>query len=211
MSERGERRSDVYIDPQADVSPRAQIGTGTRIWGLARVADDAVIGARCQFGRNTYVDRYVRVGDCVKVQNNVSIYTGVDVGYGVFLGPRCVFTNVSFPRAFIDRKQEFAATRLERGVTVGANATIVCGVTLGEFAFVGAAATVTRDVEAFALMVGTPARRIGWMCACGERLEGGRGTTMCARCGLTFEVSDRFCRPAVPATLEAWWMARMYE
>lgn len=202
---------DVYIDPQADVSPSARIGEGTKVWAFARVGDGAEIGVRCQFGRNVYVDRNVRIGDRVKVQNNVSIYTGVELGDGVFLGPSCVFTNVLFPRAVIERKQEFAPTRLERGVTVGANATIVCGVTLREFAFIGAAATVTKDVEPFALVVGTPARRIGWACACGERLAADEAAPTCGRCGLSFKVSAESCRPTDPAGLDVWWAARLRE
>lgn len=199
----------MYIDAQADVSPTARLGAGTKVWGFARVADGAVIGANSQLGRNVYVDRNVKLGDRVKVQNNVSIYTGVEIGDGVFLGPSCVFTNVVFPRAFIERKQEFAPTVLERGVTVGANATIVCGVTLRQFCFIGAAATVTHDVDAFALMVGTPAKRIGWSCACGERLAPPEERPTCPRCGLTYAIAGSGCRPADQARFEAWWQERL--
>lgn len=199
----------VYVDSLAVVAPTAKLGPGTKVWAFSRVADGAVIGMHCQFGQNVYVDRGVRIGDRVKVQNNVSIYSGVEIGDGVFLGPSCVFTNVEFPRAFVERKTEFAPTRVGRGVTIGANATIVCGVRLGEFCFVGAGSVVTRDVLPFALVVGNPARRIGWTCACGERLpELGPVRARCRRCELGYDLSDS-CRVEDPERFERWWLERV--
>jgi len=199
-------KTDVYIDPLAQVATSAQLGRGTKVWAFTRVAEGAIIGANCQFGQNVYVDRSVCIGNHVKVQNNVSIYNGVTVGDGVFLGPSCVFTNVKFPRAFIERKHEFVPTYVERGVTVGANATIVCGVRLGEFSFVGSGAVVTHDVRPFALVVGSPAHQIGWACACGERLADHiPGTVDCKRCSLAYQVGADGCRVIDPDGFERWW------
>ena len=162
--------ADYYVDPSAQVSESVRIGSGTKVWAFTRILDNAIVGRNCQFGQNVFIDRSVTVGNHVKVQNNVSIYMSVDIADGVFLGPSCVFTNVEFPRSFVERKSCFSPTKVSRGVTVGANATIVCGVTLAEFSFIGAGAVVTRDTLPFSLVVGNPARRMGWACACGERL-----------------------------------------
>jgi UDP-2-acetamido-3-amino-2,3-dideoxy-glucuronate N-acetyltransferase len=145
----------------------------------------AVIGARCNLGQNVVVMGGVRLGDNVKVQNNVSIYEGVELEDDVFCGPSMVFTNVVNPRSHVSRRNEYRRTLVRRGATIGANATIVCGVTLGTYSFVGAGAVVTRDVPDYALVVGMPARRIGWMCACGVRLPDG-GAGVCAACGTQY-------------------------
>ncbi len=160
----------VYVHPTAIVDEGAVIGAGTKIWHFCHVLSGAVIGERCSFGQNCSVAGGVRIGSNVKVQNNVSIYEGTVIEDAVFLGPSCVLTNVTSPRAEIRRKPAFERTLIRRGATIGANATIVCGTTLGEYSFIGAGAVVTRDVPAFALMVGAPARRIGWMSHDGERL-----------------------------------------
>jgi UDP-2-acetamido-3-amino-2,3-dideoxy-glucuronate N-acetyltransferase len=145
----------------------------------------AVIGARCNLGQNVVVMGGTRLGENVKVQNNVSIYEGVELEDDVFCGPSMVFTNVVNPRSHVSRKHEYLRTLVRRGATIGANATIVCGVTLGEYAFVGAGAVVTRDVPSYALVVGVPAKRIGWVCSCGVRLpDAGEGT--CETCGTTY-------------------------
>ncbi|HTE53079.1 MAG TPA: acyltransferase [Kofleriaceae bacterium] len=174
---------DVGYDahPTAVVDDGAEIGAGTRIWHFAHVCAGAVIGRDSVIGQGCYVAR-VRVGDRVRVQNHVSLYDGVTIEDGVFLGPSCVFTNVINPRAEVSRKHEYRPTLVRRGATIGANATIVCGVTIGEHAFVGAGAVVRRDVAPYALVVGVPARRVGWMCACGVRLAGeGRRACECGR------------------------------
>jgi len=202
---------NVYVDPTAQVAPSARLGRGTKVWAFTRIAEGAAIGEWCQLGQNVYVDRDVQIGSRVKIQNNVSVYTGVTIGDGVFLGPSCVFTNVTFPRAFIERKHELTATIVRRGVTIGANATIVCGVTLADFSFVASAALVTRDVEPFALVVGSPARRVGWACACGERLRDnsdGRGESVrCSRCQFAYTVRNDACEPLDARELERWWVA----
>src|SRR5213594_3432508 len=159
-----------YVHPSAYVDEPCSIGAGTKIWHFCHVMAGARIGERCILGQNVHVAPEVVIGNNVKLQNNVSVYTGVELEDDVFCGPSCVFTNVVNPRSFISRKREFRPTRVKRGGSIGANATIVCGVTLGEYAFIGAGAVVTSDVPPFGLMLGVPARRVGWMCQCGERL-----------------------------------------
>ena len=161
---------DVQIHPTAIVDQPCEIGGGTRIWHFVHVLPNTRIGRDCSLGQNVMVGPHVTVGDRCKIQNNVSIYDGVTLEDGVFCGPSCVFTNVMNPRAEVARKAEFRPTLVRRGATIGANATIVCGHTVGEYAFIAAGAVVTRDVPAFALMAGVPARRIGWMSHDGERL-----------------------------------------
>jgi UDP-2-acetamido-3-amino-2,3-dideoxy-glucuronate N-acetyltransferase len=159
-----------------------------------------VIGERCSFGQNVVVMNGTRIGNNVKVQNNVSIYEGVELEDDVFCGPSMVFTNVINPRSHVSRRNEYQRTIVRRGATIGANATIVCGTTLGEYAFVGAGAVVAKDVPDYALMVGVPARRIGWMCQCGERLpDSGEGT--CHACGSTYVTTgDGIRRTSGPVT-----------
>ena len=177
---------DIYVHESAYVDEGARIGAGTKIWHFCHVMPGAVIGERCSLGQNVVVMNKVRVGDNVKVQNNVSIYEGVEIENDVFCGPSMVFTNVLNPRSHVSRKHEYRKTVVRRGSSIGANATIVCGVTLGEYSFIGAGAVITKDVEPFALMAGVPARRIGWMCQCGERLPQG-GVGSCAVCGSRYE------------------------
>lgn len=149
------------IHPTAVVDPGAQIGAGTRIWHFSHVMPGTIIGENCIIGQNSYIDNNVVVGNGCKIQNNVSLYNGVTLEDEVFIGPSVVFTNVINPRAFIERKSEFRPTRICRGASIGANATIVCGVTIGEYALIGAGAVVTKDVPPYALVVGNPARIIG--------------------------------------------------
>jgi UDP-2-acetamido-3-amino-2,3-dideoxy-glucuronate N-acetyltransferase len=185
-----------FAHASAVVDDGAQIGAGTRIWHFAHVTGTAVIGRDCVIGQGCYVAG-VRIGDRVRVQNHVSLYDGVTIEDGVFLGPSCVFTNVINPRAEVSRKHEYMSTLVRRGATVGANATIVCGVTLGEYAFVGAGAVVRRDVPAYALVVGVPARRVGWMCVCGVRLgnRGGTSVSACPACERRYRVSGERVDP----------------
>lgn len=189
---------DYFVHPSSVVDDGAAIGRGTKIWHFCHVMPGAVIGERCNLGQNVVVMPGTRIGNNVKIQNNVSIYEGVVLEDDVFCGPSCVFTNVVNPRSRISRKHEYRPTLVKRGATIGANATIVCGLTLGEYAFIGAGAVVTSDVPAYALMVGVPARRVGWMCQCGERLHPAQGRAACAACGAAYEESGGALRPIAP-------------
>lgn len=159
-----------FVHPTAVVDEGARIGEGTKIWHFAHVMSGAVIGRDCVIGQGCFIGN-VTMGDGVKVQNNVSVYDGVTLEDYVFAGPSCVFTNVNNPRSEVDRKEEFQSTLVRRGATIGANATIICGVTIGEYAFIGAGALLRTDVADHAVVVGVPTRQVGWMCACGARIR----------------------------------------
>ena len=163
-------RPAYFAHDTAVIDQPCEIGADTRIWHFSHIMRDCRIGARCNIGQNVVVSPRCVIGNNVKIQNNVSVYTGVTIEDDVFLGPSMVFTNVIIPRAYIERKREYRATLVRRGASIGANATIVCGVTLGEYCFVGAGAVVTRDVASFATVYGSPARLQGWTCWCGVPL-----------------------------------------
>ena len=156
-----------FVHPSSFVDDGAQIGGGTRIWHFCHIFKGAKIGQNCRIGQNVCIGPNVTVGNGVKIQNNVSVYEGVTLEDQVFCGPSCVFTNVYTPRAFVERKNEFLPTRVKKGATIGANATILCGVTIGEYAFIGAGAVLREDVPAYAVVVGVPAKQRGWACKCG--------------------------------------------
>ena len=166
----GKIHSSAVIDRSAIVDSGATLGPGSRVWHFSHVCASARIGARCSLGQNVFVGNDVWIGENVKIQNNVSVYDAVTIEDDVFCGPSMVFTNVHNPRAAVVRKDEYRRTLVQRGATIGANATIVCGVTIGQYAFIGAGAMVNRDVPAFALMTGVPARQSGWISRHGERL-----------------------------------------
>lgn len=170
----------------AIVDPGAKIGRGTRIWHWAHVVSTAEIGANCSLGQNVYVGN-ARIGNNVKVQNNVSVYDAVVMEDDVFCGPSMVFTNVINPRSHIVRKHEYRTTLVKRGATIGANAVIVCGNTIGRYAMIGAGSVITKDVQDFALVVGNPGRRIGWVCQCGIRLNVESEKARCAACNSSYE------------------------
>ena len=161
---------DYFAHETALVDAGTSIGEGTKIWHFSHILTDTIIGYNCSFGQNCVVGPKVNMGSGVKVQNNVSIYEGVEVEDDVFLGPSMVFTNVINPRAFIQRKEEFKKTLLKKGCSVGANATIICGVTIGEYALIGSGAVINKDVKPYALMVGVPAKQIGWVGISGDTL-----------------------------------------
>jgi len=175
--------SDYFVHESSYVDAGAVIGKGSKIWHFCHVMPGAVIGERCSLGQSVVVMPGTRIGANVKIQNNVSIYEGVVLEDDVFCGPSCVFTNVMNPRSHVSRKSEYRPTLVRRGASIGANATIVCGSTLGEYCFSGAGAVVTSDVPAYALMVGVPARRVGWICQCGLRLAVKEGAARCTTCG----------------------------
>jgi UDP-2-acetamido-3-amino-2,3-dideoxy-glucuronate N-acetyltransferase len=183
------------VHPSAIIEPGAQLGVGVRIWHWVHVRAGAVIGDDTSIGQGCYIGA-VAIGRGCRIQNQVSLYDGVTLEDDVFLGPSCVFTNVAHPRAHVSRKASYAATRIGRGATIGANATIVCGVAVGAYAMIGAGAVVTRDVPAHGVMIGAPARRIGWACRCGETLAPSARAT-CARCG------DAYALTAETAALTA--------
>ncbi len=181
-----------WAHPTAVIDSPASIGDETKIWHFTHVMAHARIGARCSVGQNVFVASDAVVGDGCRIQNNVSVYDGVELHDDVFVGPSAVFTNVINPRAFMRRQGEIKRTPVEQGATIGANATIVCGARIGRFAFVAAGAVVTQDVPAYALVGGVPARRIGWICRCGVTLPKARARALrCAACGATYGVSGR--------------------
>lgn len=176
----------ITIHPTAIVDAGAQIGAGSRIWHWVHVSAEAKIGERCSLGQNVFVGNKVSIGNNVKIQNNVSIYDNITIEDDVFCGPSMVFTNVYNPRSAISRKDQYRDTIVKKGATLGANCTIVCGITIGEYAFIGAGSVVNRNVPAFALMVGVPARQIGWMSEYGEQLDlplKGDAETICPHTG----------------------------
>jgi len=187
------------IHPSAVVDTGAVIGDGSRVWHWTHVCGGARIGRGCSLGQNVFVANRVIIGDNVKIQNNVSVYDNVTLEDDVFCGPSMVFTNVHNPRSAVTRKDEYRDTVVRRGATLGANCTIVCGVTIGEYAFVGAGAVITKDVKAFALMAGVPARQIGWMSRHGERLALpviGHGEAVCPGTGERYVLVNGDCRVA---------------
>ena len=181
------------VHPSAIVDDGAKIGEGSRVWHFVHICAGAQIGRGVSLGQNVFVGNKVSIGDRCKIQNNVSVYDNVTLEEGVFCGPSMVFTNVYNPRALVERKNEYRDTLVKKGATLGANCTIVCGTTIGAFAFIGAGSVVQRDVRDFALMVGVPARQIGWMSAFGERLElpiEGDGNATCPHTGDTYVLRD---------------------
>ncbi|MCC2615138.1 acetyltransferase [Aestuariibacter halophilus] len=184
----------VSVHPSAIVDDGAQIGDNSRIWHFTHVCATAVIGQGCSLGQNVFVADKVCIGNNVKIQNNVSVYEGVTLEDDVFCGPSMVFTNVYNPRSAITRKNEYRQTLVGKGATLGANCTIVCGVTIGQYAFIGAGAVINKDVPAYALMVGVPARQIGWMSEYGEQLDlplAGSAVTTCPHSGHTYRLDGQ--------------------
>ena len=184
----------INIHSTAIIDDGAVIGDGTSIWHWTHVCAKARIGAKCSLGQNVYVGNDVIIGNNVRIQNNVSIYDAVTLEDDVFCGPSMVFTNVINPRSHVSRKHEYQRTLVRRGSTIGANATIVCGNTLGPYSLIGAGAVLTHDAPDHALMTGVPARRIGWVCSCGVRLADGQGVIACGSCGNCYTVVGDSCR-----------------
>jgi len=185
--------AEFFAHPTAVIDAGAVIGSGSKIWHFTHVMPGAVLGEGCNLGQNVVVSPGVRLGRNVKVQNNVSIYTGVTCDDDVFLGPSCVFTNVTNPRSAVNRRDQYATTHVGRGASIGANATIVCGHDIGAFAFIGAGAVVTKNVPAYALVVGNPSRQIGWMSEFGHRLEfDNQGRATCPESGEHYVLSNGY-------------------
>ena len=187
--------SDFFIHKSAIIDKGAKISSGAKVWHFSHVCSGAVIGRNVSLGQNTFVAAGVEIGNNTKIQNNVSIYQGVILEEDVFCGPSVVFTNVNNPRAFIERKTEYKTTLVKRGATLGANATIVCGCTIGEYSFVGAGSVVTRDTKNFSLMMGVPARQVGWMSTHGERLDlpiNGNAICICRHTGAEYKLNGDY-------------------
>ncbi|HET8622642.1 MAG TPA: DapH/DapD/GlmU-related protein [Gemmatimonadales bacterium] len=180
---------EYFVHQSSYVDEGARIGAGSKVWHFCHILSGAVIGERCNLGQNVVVMGGTRIGNNVKIQNNVSVYEGVTLEDDVFCGPSCVFTNVLNPRSHVSRKHEYRPTLVRRGASIGANATIICGTTIGQYALVAAGAVVAASVPDFALVLGVPARRVGWMCRCGARLSVADGGARCADCGTEYHES----------------------
>lgn len=181
------RHPDAFVHKSAYVDEGVTLGAGTKIWHFAHILKGSTLGCNVVVGQNVMIGPNVTVGDGSKIQNNVSLYEGVEIEANVFCGPSCVFTNVINPRAAVERKAEFKRTLVKRGSTIGANATIICGIVIGEYAFVGAGSVVTRDVQPHALVVGNPAHRVGWISRSGEKLD---NNLICPRTGERYRETE---------------------
>lgn len=181
---------EFYIHETSLLAPNSKIGKNTRIWQFCNIMSDVIIGEDCNIGQNVFIESGVKLGNKVKVKNNISIYQGVICEDGVFLGPNCVFTNVINPRSFIEKKEEIQETKLGEGATVGANATILCGHKIGKYAMIGAGSVVTKDVGDYELVVGNPAKKIGYVCQCGETLTQSNQGYLCACCEKEYYMHD---------------------
>jgi len=178
---------DVFIHESSYVDMPCQIGKGTKIWHFSHIMKNSIIGEKCNIGQNVVISPDVILGNNVKIQNNVSVYTGVICEDDVFLGPSMVFTNVINPRSAVSRKEEYKKTLVKKGVSIGANSTIVCGNSIGEYAFIGAGSVITKNVKPYSLMYGNPARHHGWICECGTKLN---TDLNCKECGLQYKINE---------------------
>lgn len=189
--------STTFIHPSAIIDEGAKIGAGTKIWHFCHLMPDCMVGEHCIIGQNVFIDNNARVGNGVKIQNNVSVYNGVVLEDDVFIGPSVVFTNVINPRSFIERKQEFRKTLVKKGASIGANATILCGIEIGQYALIGAGAMVTRNVPDFALFTGNPARQTGWVSQAGHTLRfNDEGFAVCPETRQTYKIADNQVSPS---------------
>ncbi|MFH1368204.1 MAG: acyltransferase [Elusimicrobiota bacterium] len=187
-------KKKYFVHESSCVDKGAKIGEGTKIWYFCHICEGAVIGKNCNIGQNVFIDKGVRIGDNVKIQNNVSVYAGVEVEDGAFLGPSCVFTNVKNPRSLFPReRKDYFGTKVGKGASIGANATVVCGHNVGSHSFIGAGAVVTKDTAEFSLMVGNPARLAGWMCECGARIEFDGNSGKCPGCKKIYDKAGEKC------------------
>jgi len=192
-----------FAHPTAIVDEPCEIGEGTKIWHFSHIMANSKLGKKCNLGQNVVISPDVTIGNNVKIQNNVSVYTGVILEDDVFCGPSMVFTNVVNPRSHVLRRDEYRQTLVKRGASFGANSTVVCGHTVGKFAFIAAGAVVAKDVPDYALMAGVPAKRIGWMCNCGIRLNETGGHAECSSCGRQYQIANGVCSETGQKAVEA--------
>jgi len=190
---------DYFVHESSYIDEPCEIGAGTKIWHFSHIMPNSKIGQNCNIGQNVVISPGVTLGNGVKIQNNVSIYTGVICEDDVFLGPSCVFTNVINPRSFIERKDEYKTTLIKKGATIGANATIICGNTIGQYALIGAGAVITKNVPDFALMIGNPAKLIGYICQCGQRLDFKKGQAQCLTCKESYVLQNGIVQMQIDA------------
>lgn len=183
-----------FVHESSYIDEPVEIGEGTRIWQFSHIMSGAIIGEKCSLGQNVYIGNKAKIGSNVKIQNNVSIYDCVTLEDDVFCGPSIVFTNVVNPRSHISRKHEYKNTLVKRGASIGANATILCGIVINEYAFIGAGSVVTHDVPAYALLVGNPARQVGWICNCGIKLSGKGPAYLCSDCNRKYIEENKILR-----------------
>lgn len=183
-------KKKYFSHPTAEINKDAAIGSGTKIWQFCTIMKDVTIGSECNIGQNVFVENGTSIGNRVKIKNNIAIYTGVTIEDDVFVGPNVVFTNVINPRSFIERKHGFRPTLIKKGASIGANATIVCGHSIGRYAMVGAGAVVTKDVPDYTLVAGNPARKIGCVCVCGEKIQFSDGRAVCLACNREYRELD---------------------
>jgi len=194
-------RKETFFHPTAQINSKAIIGDGTKIWQYCTIMDDVEIGQDCNIGQNVFVESGCRIGNNVKIKNNIALYTGVTLEDNTFIGPNVVFTNVINPRSFIERKSEFRNTLVKKGASLGANVTVVCGNIIGEYALIGAGSVVTKDIPAYALAVGNPAKVIGHVCYCGEKIAfeeadfGNAKTACCSVCGRKYQNENGHVTP----------------
>jgi len=188
---------NIYIHPSSVIDEGANIGNGTKIWHFSHLMPGSIVGENCIIGQNVFIDRNVSIGSGVKIQNNVSVYNGVRIENDVFLGPSVVFTNVINPRSFIERKNEFKTTHVKQGATIGANATILCGIEIGAYAMIGAGTVVAKSVPDFALIVGNPGKQIGWVNNNGNKLEfDSSGIAICPDSGRKYKLVNELVKEA---------------
>ncbi len=189
---------EYFVHESSYIDEPCEIGAGTKIWHFSHIMSGCRIGLNCNIGQNVVISPEVVIGDNVRIQNNVSVYTGVICEDDVFIGPSVVFTNVINPRSHINRKHEYRNTTVKKGASIGANATIVCGHNIGRYTFIGAGAVVTKDVPDFTLVVGNPARQVGWVCKCGAKLQfnDGKGNTVCSECGCKYVIDNNMVKEA---------------
>lgn len=185
---------DVFIHESSEIDENCLIGEGTKIWHFSHIMEDSIIGKNCNLGQNVVISPKVIIGDNVKIQNNVSVYTGVEVEKNVFIGPSVVFTNIKNPRAEINRRKLYIKTLIKEGATLGANSTIVCGITLGKYSFIGAGAVVTKDIKDYALVVGNPAKQIGWVSELGHKLNFSKGLAICKESRIEYSLRKGFVK-----------------